>query len=145
MPLDPKQLKEPILRAGLEVYRTCSTEVQIAERVRAHLMDSGVRLSVVDAEALEVRFTARTQRSDYPNASADELFGYVRASVGARALEQGFAETESEVVDVKDPVDPGRTLDVWYEVRYVKGVSDVEQAVSEIQWVLGVERFVTPG
>ncbi len=144
MPVDAKQLKDPLVRAGLEIYRSGSSEVQIAERVRSHLMDSGVRLAVLDTGALEVWFTGRTQRSDRPTAAPDELFAVVRSTIGERALEAGFSEAGSAAVEVKDPVDPSRTLDVWYEVRYVKGVPDVDAAVGEIRWVLAVERFITP-
>ncbi|MBW1906830.1 MAG: hypothetical protein JRJ24_16290, partial [Deltaproteobacteria bacterium] len=46
----------------MEIYRTDDRELQIAERVRLHIMDSGVR--VVLNSGLLVQFTARTQRSD---------------------------------------------------------------------------------
>lgn len=142
MPLDVKQLKERLTHAGLEIYRAKGSEICVAERVRSHIMDSGVRLVVGDT--LEVRFAARTQRSDYPDASADELFARVRMSVGASATGRGFEETSSGAVEVKDPVDPTRVLDVWHEVTYAKRVTDVAAAIDEIRWVLTQERFVMP-
>jgi hypothetical protein len=142
MSLDAKQLKESLVHAGLEVYRSRPAEIHVAERVRSHIMDSGVRLLV--GQGLEVRFAARTQRSDYPETPADELFARVRAHVGRPAEARGFAEVTSGTVEVKDPVDPNRTLDVWHEVTYAKPVSDVGAAIDEIRWALGVDRYVMP-
>jgi hypothetical protein len=142
MSLDAKQLKESLVHAGLEVYRSRPTEIHVAERVRSHIMDSGVRL--VLEEGLEVRFAARTQRSDYPETPADQLFERVRTVVGEAARARGFAEVKSGTVEVKDPVDPSRTLDVWHEVTYAKPVKDVGTAIDEIRWALGVDRYVMP-
>ncbi len=46
---------------------------------------------------------------------------------------------------MKDPVDPARTLDVWHEVTYTKSVGDVSEAIDEIRWALGIDRYVMPG
>lgn len=142
MSLDAKQLKESLVYAGLEVYRSRPTEIHVAERVRSHIMDSGVRL--VLGQVLEVRFAARTQRSDYPETPEQELFARVRTVVGRPAEARGFTEVTSGTVEVKDPVDPSRTLDVWHEVTYAKPVSDVGAAIDEIRWALGVDRYVMP-
>jgi hypothetical protein len=145
MSLDAKQIKESLVQAGLEVYRSRPSEVHVAERVRSHIMDSGVKVLLVTGDGLEVRFAARTQRSDYPDSPEDELFARVRSIVGERALDRGFAERESGTIEVKDPVDPGRTLDVWHEVTYTKSVGDVTEAIDEIRWALGIDRYVMPG
>ncbi|GAB4206572.1 MAG: hypothetical protein OHK0013_23370 [Sandaracinaceae bacterium] len=142
MSLDAKQLKESLVHAGLEVYRSRPAEIHVAERVRSHIMDSGVRL--VLGQVLEVRFAARTQRSDYPETPEQELFARVRTVVGRPAEARGFTEVTSGTVEVKDPVDPSRTLDVWHEVTYAKPVSDVGAAIDEIRWALGVDRYVMP-
>lgn len=142
MSQDAKQLKESLVHAGLEVFRSRPAEIHVAERVRSHIMDSGVRLCLGDA--LEVRFAARTQRSDYPDVPDDDLFARVRAKVGAPAVERGFAEVTAGTVEVKDPVDPVRVLDVYHEVTYAKPVGDVSAAIDEIRWALGVERYVAP-
>ncbi len=144
MSLDAKQLKESLVHAGLEVYRSRPTEVHVAERVRSHIMDSGVRVFLAQGEALEVRFAARTQRSDYPDTAEDELFSRVRKLVGSGALARGFAEVASGTVEVKDPMDAAVTLDVWHEVTYVKTVDGVGAAIDEVRWALGVDRFVMP-
>jgi hypothetical protein len=151
MSLDAKQLKETLVHAGLEVYRSRSAEIHVAERVRSHIMDSGVRLCIGEGGipegiegALEVRFAARTQRSDYPEVPEDELFERVRSTVGQPALARGFAEVTAGTVEVKDPVDPARTLDFWHEVTYAKPVADVSAAIDEIRWALGVDRYVMP-
>jgi len=106
-------------------------------------MDSGVRLCI--GEALEVQFAARTQRSDYPETPDEQLFERVRAMVGEPAIARGFSETSAGAIEVKDPIDPARTLDVWHEVTYVKRVDDVGAAIDEIRWALGVDRYVMPG
>lgn len=144
MSLDAKQLKESLVHAGLEVFRSRPTEVHVAERVRSHIMDSGVRVFLAQGEALEVRFAARTQRSDYPDAADDALFSRVRDLVGSSALARGFAEVASGTVEVKDPSDPARVLDVWHEVTYVKTVDGVGAAIDEVRWALAVDRYVMP-
>ena len=58
------EIEHALQEAGVEVYNIDGTEFQIAERIRLHLMDSGVRVRVDDG--LCVRFTARAQQSDAP-------------------------------------------------------------------------------
>lgn len=141
--MDLKELKAELVGAGLEVYRTRPTEIQIAERVRLHIMDSGIRVRV--SEQLEVVFVARSQRSDYPDeVSVDELFERVRRAVGRSALERGYAETEATTTEVHDPIDASRVLDVWHEVTYAKATSGSTDAIDEVRWALGIERFVPP-
>lgn len=144
MSFDSKKLKETLVAAGLEVYRTRPDELHVAERVRSHLMDSGIRIAK-SAEGFEVRFIARTQRSDYPGAAPDLLFARIRERVGVPALANGFAETSSGATDVKDPMDAARTLDVWQEVSYARGVASVDEAIDAVRWALGIDRFVLPG
>lgn len=144
MSLDAKQLKENLVHAGLEIYRTRPAEVHVAERVRSHIMDSGVKLFVHHGATLEVRFAARTQRSDYPEVADDVLFARVRSTVGTEAMARGFVELASDTIEVKDPIETERTLDVWQEVTYAKPVEDVGAAIEEIRWALGVDRYVMP-
>jgi len=128
--------------AGVEIYRTDDQELQIAERIRLHIMDSGVRVVVRDE--LAVQFTARTQRSDAPSAHSDELFRRVREEVGEQAGSRGYLESNAEVVEVKDPVDEARVLDVWHEVTYRKPLQAVDDAVTEVRWALDLEKYVRP-
>ena len=144
MLVDPKRIKESLVQAGIEVFRTRPDEIHIAERVRSHIMDSGVRLHFASEGAFEVRFTARTEASVYPNVASRDLFQRVREVVGDVATAQGFAEVSAASVDVKDPSDQARTLDVWHEIAYTKHTADLDDAVRLVQWVLTVDRYITP-
>lgn len=138
--LDVKSLKNALIDAGLEIYRAGDSEIQVAERVRLHIMDSGIRVGV---EGTHVRFTARSQRSDFPNDASDDLFARVRGSVGENAGARGYVETDSATVEVKDPVDDSKILDVWHEVTYEISTQAVEAVIEEVRWALGVEKYVT--
>jgi hypothetical protein len=140
--LSIQSIQQALASAGVEIYRTGAHELQIAERVRLHIMDSGVRVVVQDG--LAVQFTARTQRSDAPSAHPDELFRLVREEVGERASDRGYHEASAEVVEVKDPVDEARVLDVWHEVTYRKTLKGSDEAVSEVRWALDLEKYVQP-
>jgi hypothetical protein len=145
MPTDVKQLKAELASAGIEIYRTKKSEIQIAERIRLHIMDSGVRLQIVEApeaDPLRVLFTARAQRSDFPQSQPDSLFEKVRTAIGPTALSRGFAEVSAGSVEVKDPMDDARVLDVWHEVTYEKPAGDTQSALDEIRWALNLERYV---
>lgn len=144
MLVDPKRIKESLVQAGIEVFRTRPDEIHIAERVRSHIMDSGVRLHFASPSAFEVRFTARTEASDYPNVASGDLLQRVREVVGDAAASRGFAEASASTVEVKDPSDQGRTLDVWHEVAYTKQAADLDEAVGLVQWALTVDRYVKP-
>ncbi len=139
---DPRvdAIKRGLQDAGLEVYRVRESTIEIAERVRFHIMDSGARI-VVD-EHLEVRFSARSQLSGNPGLDTDSLYGLVRSALTDAAVAQGFAETETSSQNVMDPVDARRVLDVWYEITWAKKVANVEEAATAIRWVLTLERFV---
>jgi hypothetical protein len=135
-------LKGALRQAGVEVYRTKGSEVALAERVRMHLMDSGVTVRISDT--LEVRFTVRSQRSDFPNHSVDALFQRTRELTLAKAAERGFAEEVAAQRDLHDPSEADRLLDVWYEVTYRCGFSNVDDAVSASQWALTVAKYLAP-
>jgi len=137
-----QSIQQALASAGVEIYRTDDQELQIAERIRLHIMDSGVRVVVRDE--LAVQFTARTQRSDAPSAHSDELFRRVREEIGEQAGSRGYLESNAEVVEVKDPVDDARVLDVWHEVTYRKSLQAVDDAVTEVRWALDLEKYVRP-
>lgn len=139
---DLQQVKQALLDAGIEVYRTRNDEIHVAERVRLHIMDSGVRVRV--GSSITVAFTARSQRSNLPSATSDELFELVRNATGAEAEARGFAEAHADTVQVTDPVDSDKVLDVWHEVTYEKTTTTTEEAVRETQWALDVEKYVNP-
>ena len=140
--LSIQSIQQALASAGVEIYRTDEQELQIAERIRLHIMDSGVR--VVLRDGLAVQFTARTQRSDAPSAQPEELFRRVREEVGERAGNRGYREANAEVVEVKDPVDEARVLDVWHEVTYRKMIDEPAEAVREVRWALDLEKYVQP-
>ena len=137
-----QSIQQALASAGVEIYRMDEHELQIAERIRLHIMDSGVR--VVVQGGLSVQFTARTQRSDAPSAQSDELFRRVREEVGEQAGNRGYRESRAEVVEVKDPVDEARVLDVWHEVTYRKALQQLDDAVNEVRWALELEKYVRP-
>lgn len=140
--LSIQSIQRALANAGVEIYRTDDHELQIAERIRLHIMDSGVRVVVRDG--LAVQFTARSQRSDAPSAQSDELFRRVREEIGGKAGDRGYQEASAEVVEVTDPVDDARVLDVWHEVTYRKSLVEVDDAVSEVRWALDLEKYVQP-
>ena len=79
--------------------------------VSGHLMDSGVVVSV--GQATCVRVTVRSQRSDFPNGRADELYELVRRAVRSTAEDRGFLEDAADSREITDPVDNSSILDVW--------------------------------
>src|SRR5262245_26258956 len=109
-------------------------EIQVAERVRLHIMDSGIRVRL--GGQLAVAFTARAQRSDVPSVAPEQLFAKVRGSVGDGALERGYAEEASHTIEVRDPMDDKRVLDTWHEVTYVKTLETLEATLDEVRWAL---------
>ena len=140
MTVTPEGVKETLLTAGLEVYGAEGDEIRVAERVRMHLMDSGVRVRI--ASEVEVIVTIRSQRSDFPHASADELFEKVRGAMTAPAEERGFSETGFEERRVTDPVDATHVLDVWHELTYAKALADLEELLDEVRWALELAKCV---
>jgi hypothetical protein len=139
---DLQDVKKSLLEAGFEIYRTKPTEIQIAERIRLHIMDSGIRVRL--GNSYGVSFTARSQRSDFPSVDADQLFEKVRETIGKQAVERGYAEEASQTVDVKDPMDDQKVLDTWHEVVYAKPAADLDAVVEEVRWALGLDKYVTP-
>jgi hypothetical protein len=140
--LSIQSIQQALASAGVEIYRTDDHELQIAERIRLHIMDSGVRVVVRDG--LAVQFTARSQRSDAPSAQPEELFRRVREEIGGQAGDRGYTEASAEVVEVTDPVDDARVLDVWHEVTYRKNLDQPDEAVAEVRWALDLEKYVQP-
>jgi len=138
----PESVKEALVAAGLEVYRTDGHRITLAERVRLHLMDSGVR---VDVAGPAVSFTVRSQRSDSPTASAADLFERVRESMASTVDARGFVEVNEQTREVTDPVDETHVLDVWHELTYEKPAGSMEQIVEDVRWALALPKCVTPG
>jgi hypothetical protein len=131
-------IKNALVSAGFEVFRSRGEEIVLAERPRENLiMDSGVRLRVGDA--LEVRIVLRAQKADFPNEDEAHLFERVRR-LAAPALSDGFAEVATAVTPVKDPSDEERTLDTFYEITYAKRTSALNDALAELKFALSMEK-----
>jgi hypothetical protein len=116
--LTPLQIKQTLIAAGLEVYRTTGEEVIVADRVRDNLiLDSGVRVRA--GEPMEVRLIMGVRRGQYPNDSDDQLFARLR-QLASPAVVRGFAESQTGTAPVSDPADAKRTLDTFFELVLVK-------------------------
>ena len=136
------EVKRAMVGAGLEIYRISGHEVRIAERVRMHLMDSGVTVSL--AHAPRVSVTVRGQRSDFPTGRAEELYELVRRAMKATAEDRGFREIDATSRDITDPVDSSSVLDVWHELTFAKDVDQLETLIADVKWALGLPKCVSP-
>ena len=130
--ITPQGIKKAIIDAGFEIYRASGAKIRLAERVRLHLMDSGITVDVTESAA--VSFTVRSQRSDFPMASAENLFAKVRESMKESVAARGFVEIDAVTREVKDPVDDNNVLDVWHELTYSKTAPDVQMLIDDVRW-----------
>lgn len=137
--LDIQKIRGLVEAAGLEIYQAHATELEIAERIRLHIMDSGVRVKVADN--LVIRFSARSQRSDFPGESPDSLFERVHQAIGIPVQTRGYKEAERRVIEVKDPSDDDRMLDVWHEIVFEMTCQEAT-IIEELRWVLELEKYV---
>lgn len=135
-------LKQAVLDAGFEIYRIQGGEIRLAERVRMHLMDSGV--SVTLHSNARVSLTVRTQRSDFPMTPAQDLFERVRNTIGKTIEARGFHEVRAETRDITDPVDASHLLDVWHELTFAKETPSMVGMVDDLRWALSVPKCVDP-
>lgn len=139
--VSPSAVSEALTKAGIEVYRVVGAEIQIAERVRLHIMDSGIRVDLSDG--IRIIFRARSQRSDYPHIAPDALLGRVREAIGAPAAAHGFIEDETVSREILDPAEATQVLDVWHEVTYVKRPENVAALVEDLRWALTLDKYVS--
>jgi hypothetical protein len=136
------EIKKALKASGLEVYQTRGDVVYLADRVRENLlMDAGTFVRA--AATPTVGFVVRAQRNDFPNEAEEDLFERARR-VAAPALDRGFREVVAEVRKVLDPGDGERTLDTWCEISFEKEVRDVDAAVAEARFALGIEKAAAP-
>lgn len=134
----PSELKKLLLAEGFEVYRTQSDQIVLADRVRDNLiMDSGVaaRFGAVPS----VRFVVRAQASDFPADSAEQIFERARL-LATDALTRDYREVATNSVEVHDPGDSSKTLDVWHEVTFEKRLSTNAELIAELRYALALEK-----
>ena len=138
----PQQLKKALVAGGFEVFRTLPDEVVLAERVRENLiLDSGVRIGPLADGSVRVRLVLRAQRTDFPSEDDTTLFDRVR-KLAEPATENGFTEVSTNLNAVKDPADPDRTLDTFYEVFLAREVPSFDEAVTVLKFALALEKAV---
>jgi hypothetical protein len=135
-------VKRAMVGAGLEIYRVSGQDVRVAERVRMHLMDSGVTISLTQGTSVSV--TVRGQRSDFPNGRAEELYELVRRAMKSTAEDRGFREVAAASRNITDPVDSSSVLDVWHELTFAKDVDRIETLIEDVQWALRLPKCVEP-
>jgi hypothetical protein len=134
--LTPKEIKQSIVAAGLEVYRTTGQEVIIAERVRDNLiLDSGVRVRAGDP--MEVCIVMGLRRGQYPNDSDEQVFARLR-ELAAPAVGHGFNEQKSGTAAVVDPADKRRTLDTFFEIVLAKPEPDVAAMLDLVRFAMRI-------
>ncbi len=136
-----ESLKKALTDASIEIYGEEGTSLQIDARHRYHLMDSGVRVDRSDGR-IRVGFTVRAQRSDFPHVDAGSLFARIRERLAAETAERGYDGVQERIVEVQDPVDATKLLDVWYELFFEKHLDSTDEAIGEIRWALGVEKYL---
>jgi hypothetical protein len=136
--LKPRELKQILVQEGFQIYRVLGSQVILADRVRENLiMDSGV--CAVCSDTHRIRFVVRAQAADYPEENEEQLLERARR-LAQPGIEQGYAEVETAVVPVSDPVDDTRTLDTWYEVRFEKEASDLDDLFQQLRTALGFDK-----
>lgn len=142
-PVSLENVRGALLEAGLEVFRVEgapeSGVVHLAERVRSHLMDAGVRVRC--ARQLGVEVTVRVQRSDFPSDAPEALFSRVRDAIGTSARDHGFRETDAQPREIRDPVDDSRLLDVWYELTFSKDAPR-DTLLDDVRWALRLPKCI---
>lgn len=135
-------VKSALIAAGFEVFRAKGDTIQLAQRVRSHLMDAGVAVQVT--EQVVISFVVRTQKADFPSESQDELFARVRAAVSGDANDRGFAEASAASRELFDPGDSTRVLDLWHELTFSKAASDLAALEADLRWALAQPKYVGP-
>src|SRR5688572_1191241 len=138
MPSSPQSLKKSLVAEGFEVYRTSPNLIILADRVRDNLlMDSGV--AIVHGDPLVVRITVRARAAEFPGDGEQALYARARA-LAVPMTDRGYGEIGCTSVPVKDPGDPNRTLDTWYEVTYERQVGDESELHPELRFALSVPK-----
>ena len=137
-----ERIAKTLSDAGLEIYRKEVDCVVLAERVRMHLMDSGVSVRLTAPPT--VRFAVRCQRSDFPTGEAEALFERVRVASSASAETQGFSEVAYQTRQITDPMNEQRVLDTWLEIIYERHVGDPSDLTMVVRAALEQPKYIKP-
>ena len=143
---DASNIKAALEEAGVEVYREEQSRILIAERIRMHLMDSGIVVSD-DTETpghIRVEFTARCQESDCAGRGSQTLLEVVRGKISPIASDYGFIEVSASRREVRDPVNDARVLDIWHQITYGIDAESAESTVEAVRWALSLDKCVEP-
>jgi hypothetical protein len=138
--LNVKDLKRALIGAGLEVFRVRDDEVHLAERQNVQLMEAGVRARAGGTPCVTV--VARAQRNDAPALNETALYDAIRRAL-VPLVDAGYREERAASREIRS-VSDDHIVDVWYEVIFVREVTSVDEAVSEVKRALSVERYVVP-
>jgi hypothetical protein len=139
-PASLESVRSTLLEAGIDVFRVEAEVVHLAERVRSHLMDAGVRVRCV--RQLGVDVTVRAQRSDFPSDPPERLFARVREAVADSADTRGFHETAARPREIRDPVDNSLLLDVWYELTFSRDATG-ESLIDDVRWAIRLGKCIS--
>lgn len=138
--MTPQDLKKKLLSEGVEVYRTLSTHVVVAERVRENLiLDSQVRIFHGELFALEVVY--RVEAHVFRGETDEQIFGRV-TTLSAFATTRGFHEVSRAIVPITDPQSPASILDHFYEITMRKDGATWNDALAGLRELLGSKRSV---
>ncbi len=140
--LSLEALSRAVEAAGLEVYRAEAAELRIAQRIRMHLMDSGV--TVLLDPSPRVCLTIRAQRSDFPADAADALMTRVREAVMQATSARGYTEVGALSREIQNPTDESDVLDVWHELTFAKPFADQQALIDEVRWALAIPKCIDP-
>lgn len=135
----PQELKRLLLGKGFEIYRTVGTKVLLAERVRDNLLMDGY-VAACAGERLELSFVTRAQQADFPTETEGQLLERARGC-GAAAIGRGYREVEHAAVPIPDPGNASKTLDIWYEVTFVRTVRDFDELTYEAGFALKLDKI----
>lgn len=138
--IDVKELKRALVATGLEVFRVRGNEVHLAERQNLQLMEARVQVAGGGTPAVTV--TLHAQRSDAPKMEPANLLEVVREHAVALKAD-GYEEVDAKPREIRS-VSDDTVLDVWYEVTLRREVASLDEAVSEAQRAIALDRYVIP-
>ncbi len=138
MKLPTSELREALNDANIEVYQEHAHTIEIAERIRFHMMDSGVRIS--NQKPWNLVFTVRAEQSSNPHASKETLLERLRAQFSKQVQDKGYREVEAHTRIINHPSNNDEVLDIWYELQYGKELTSIEEVVSDLQWALKIDK-----